>query len=188
MFNIAVEKPGHFIPWYNLFSACMKYEITIRPALVADAQLISDLANKIWWQAYASIISEDQIRFMLQEMYNPELLTHQINKRVPFYLAEADGQAYGFISALPREKQDKIYRIEKLYILKEMQGLGIGKKLISYIEEIARNKGFTTLELNVNRNNPAKHFYEKEGFKIIKKIDIPYHHCTLNDYLMQKSI
>src|SRR5690554_2616780 len=145
----------------------MKYQITIRTALATDAILISELANKIWWQAYASILSEEQIRFMLQEMYCPILLTAQISQRVPSYIADAGGQACGFISAIPKEKQDNIYRIEKLYILKETQGLGIGKKLIGHIENIARNRGFSTLELNVNRNNPAKFFYEKAGFKIV---------------------
>lgn len=166
----------------------MKYEITIRPALVVDAQLISNLANKIWRQAYASILSEEQISFMLKEIYEPAVLSSQISNGVPFHIAEYDNKAYGFISAMPKEKHPRIYRIEKLYILKEAQGLGIGKKLINRIEDLAKNKGSSTLELNVNRNNPATKFYEKEGFKIIKEADIPYHHFILNDYIMQKSI
>lgn len=166
----------------------MKNEITIRTALATDASLISELADKIWWQAYPSIISEEQIRFMLKEMYNANLLISQINEYATFYIAETDGQACGFISALPKEKQDKIYRIEKIYLLKEIRGLGIGKKLLNHVEEIARNRGFSILELNVNRNNPATKFYQKEGFKIVKEIDIPYHHFTLNDYVMQKRI
>jgi ribosomal protein S18 acetylase RimI-like enzyme len=163
-------------------------KVNIRTGLSSDALLIGELANKIWWQAYPSIISEEQIRFMLKEMYNPALLISQINEYAPFYIAETDDQACGFISALPKEKQDKIYRIEKIYLLKEIRGQGIGKKLINHVEEIARNRGFSILELNVNRNNPATKFYQKEGFKIVKEIDIPYHHFTLNDYVMQKRI
>lgn len=166
----------------------MKYEINIRAALAADAQLISKLANKIWWLAYFPILTEEQIRFMLKEMYDQAVLSSQINNGTLFNIVESDNKACGFISAMPKENPSKIYRIEKLYLLKEVQGLGIGKKLISHIEGIARNRGFSILELNVNRSNPAKHFYEKEGFKIVKEIDIPYHHFTLNDYIMQKSI
>lgn len=166
----------------------MKHQITIRTAQATDASLINELANKIWWQAYPTIISEQQIHFMLQEMYRPDFLSAKIKEGVPFYIAELDGQACGFISALPKENHSVIYRIEKIYIQKESQGLGIGKKLINYIEEIVKNKGFTTLELNVNRNNPAKYFYQKEGFKIVEEVDIPYHHFILNDYIMQKTI
>ncbi len=163
-------------------------KVNIRTALATEAMLISDLANEIWWQAYSSILSEEQISFMLKEIYDPALLTRQIKEGDLFHIAESDNKACGFISAMPKEKQSEIYRIEKLYILKEAQGLGIGKKLIGNIEEIARNKGFSALELNVNRNNPASKFYEKVGFKIVKEVDIPYHHFTLNDYIMLKSI
>lgn len=176
---------GLFYLPYNYLTVI---KVNIRSALATDALLISELANKIWWQAYASIISEEQIRFMLKEMYEPAFLSSQINKGIPFYIAELDNKACGFISALPKEKQDKIYRIEKIYLLKETQGLGIGKKLINHVEEIAKNRGFSTLELNVHRNNPATKFYQKEGFKIVKEVDIPYHHFILNDYIMQKGI
>lgn len=162
--------------------------INIRTAVPTDALLISELANKIWWQAYSTILSEEQIHFMLKEMYGPAFLTAKIKDGVPFYIAEMDGQACGFISALAKDNESEIYRIEKLYVLVEVQGLGIGKKLINDIAEIAKSEGFATLELNVNRNNPARHFYEKEGFKIIEEVDIPYHHFTLNDYIMHKNI
>ena len=160
----------------------------IRVALATDALLISELANKIWWQAYSSILSNEQITVMLTEMYDPEILSTQINKGILFYIAEYKGKACGFISATPKDNHLQIYRIEKLYILKEAQGLGVGKQLIKHIEELASKRGFSTIELNVNRNNPAVKFYEKQGFNIIKEIDIPYHHFTLNDYIMQKSI
>lgn len=162
--------------------------VNIRTALATDALLISDLAIKIWWQAYPSILSEEQISFMLKEMYNPALLRHQINEGVPFHIAELNTNASGFISAMPKENQRQIFRIEKLYILKEAQGIGLGKKLILHVQELAKNNGFTTLELNVNRNNPALKFYDKEGFRIVKEVDIPYHQFLLNDYVMQKSI
>ena len=47
---------------------------------------------------------------------------------------------------------------------------------------------FSTLELNVNRNNPAKDFYAKNGFKIVEEIDIPLDKFWLNDYVMTKNI
>lgn len=174
--------------FYLLIIIISVNKVNIRTALATDASLISDLANKIWWQAYESILSEEQILFMLKDMYDPAVLSSQISNGVLFDIVEYANKAYGFISTMPKEKHSGIYRIEKIYILKEAQGLGIGKKLINHVEEIAREKGFTTLELNVNRNNPAIGFYEKEGFKIVKEVNIPYHHFILNDYIMQKSI
>jgi ribosomal protein S18 acetylase RimI-like enzyme len=41
------------------------------------------------------------------------------------------------------------------------------------------------LDLNVNRNNQAKHFYEKIGFNVIREEDIPIGPYWMNDYVMR---
>lgn len=48
--------------------------------------------------------------------------------------------------------------------------------------------GAKRLVLNVNRNNPTVHFYEKLGYTIGEIIDIPYYDFVLNDYIMVKSL
>jgi ribosomal protein S18 acetylase RimI-like enzyme len=42
--------------------------------------------------------------------------------------------------------------------------------------------------LNVNRNNEAKEFYKKLGFKIIREEDIPIGQYWMNDYVMRLTI
>lgn len=47
----------------------------------------------------------------------------------------------------------------------------------------------TVLELNVNRQNKARIFYEKFGFVIVEEKDIPIGNgYFMNDYVMQKVI
>jgi hypothetical protein len=41
------------------------------------------------------------------------------------------------------------------------------------------------LDLNVNRFNPAQHFYKKLGFKIIGEEDVPIGQYFMNDYVMR---
>ncbi|HCX57958.1 MAG TPA: GNAT family N-acetyltransferase, partial [Sphingobacterium sp.] len=69
-----------------------------------------------------------------------------------------------------------------------VQGKGFGKALIDFASQKTRLKGKGILELNVNRNNPAYHFYLKQGFEVIETIDIPYYDYVLNDYVMQKEV
>jgi ribosomal protein S18 acetylase RimI-like enzyme len=166
----------------------MENSILLRPALVNDATVISTLADKIWRQVYTPILSKEQIDCMLREIYDPEFISKQIRVGIAFAIAEVNRKPVGFTSFMPKENESAIYRIEKLYILPEYQGLGIGKKMLKYVEKIAKTKAYTILELNVNRNNPAINFYEKVGFKITRKIDISYHNFILNDFIMQKSI
>jgi ribosomal protein S18 acetylase RimI-like enzyme len=52
-----------------------------------------------------------------------------------------------------------------------------------------KQKGATSLLLNVNRNNPTKGFYEKLGFTVIKEEDIDIGNgYFMNDYVMEKKV
>ena len=161
---------------------------TLRYCTVSDAEDISAIANKSWWAAYATFIPEEQISLMLKEMYNLSVLRKNMKEGIGFIIIELDTKPVGFVSFTPKTNSTKIYRIEKLYLLEEAQGFGLGKALIDEVARMAKQKGFKSLELNVNRKNTAYTFYIKQGFKNVKKVDIPYHHFTLNDYIMQKEI
>jgi hypothetical protein len=48
--------------------------------------------------------------------------------------------------------------------------------------------GKHTLDLNVNRYNKAKSFYEKMGFAVAYEEDIPIGKYWMNDFVMRKEI
>lgn len=161
---------------------------TFKYCTVADAERINAIAHKSWWSTYATFLPEEQIDFMLNELYNPAVLRKQIEEGIGFLIIELESQPVGFVSFTRKADSTKIFRIEKLYLLKEAQGCGLGKALVDEVAELAKQDGFEFLELNVNRSNPAYHFYIKQGFTVVKEVDIPYYHFTLNDYILQKEV
>jgi ribosomal protein S18 acetylase RimI-like enzyme len=73
--------------------------------------------------------------------------------------------------------------------LPSQQGRGTGRFIIEQLIKAMRAKGATHLQLNVNRNNAAKNFYEKLGFEVIRQEDIDIGNgYWMNDYVMQKTI
>lgn len=71
-------------------------------------------------------------------------------------------------------------------MLPEQQGLGTGKMLLEYVINKAKGAGASLLELNVNRNNKAKSFYEKNGFIVFRQEDIDIDNgYFMNDYVMR---
>ena len=55
------------------------------------------------------------------------------------------------------------------------------------VTEEIKTLGGVSLQLNVNRNNKAKEFYERQGFAVIKEEDIDIGNGYLmNDYVMEK--
>jgi len=162
--------------------------MNIRKANISDIPLIRSLAERIWAESYRDILSAEQIRYMLQDMYSTEALSMQMNEGANFVMPEDGATPFGFASFSPDLHRTGILRIHKLYLLKEAQGKGAGKALLAYISNEARNGNCSVIELNVNRSNPAYYFYLKEGFKVTEEVNIPYRKFVLDDYVMQKEI
>jgi len=159
----------------------------IRFAQESDLETIHFLAEEIWWNTYKGILSDEQISFMLQDMYSLEALRTQLRENTLFILAEENNEAQAFASYSNNSKE-KICKIHKLYIHPSQQGKGLGRKLLAFIENEAKGQKLDILELNVNSENPAYNFYLKSGFEVFKEIDIPYHQYILNDYIMRRAI
>lgn len=159
--------------------------ITIALAEQTDIRSISNMAYIIWPDAYGDILSKDQIDFMLEKSYSIEGLAESMVNGQFFYILKEEGVAQGFVALKTLENK---LRIEKLYLMPHVQGKGFGKAMIDFAAEKAHAKGKGILELNVNRYNPAYHFYLKQGFFVTDTLDTPYYDYVLNDYVMQKEI
>lgn len=160
----------------------------IRKAAESDISAISELAEKIWWPSYRNIISDEQISFMLNEMYSAKSLVEQMHSGVEFMIVERDNLPLAFAGFSETDTENQVFKLHKLYVLPTEQGRGTGRKLIEHVSSLAKAKGGNILELNVNRGNPAHHFYSKIGFDIYQTVDINYHHFVLNDYVMRKKL
>lgn len=157
----------------------------IRPASVADIPVLQRLADATWWATYRNIISDEQIRYMLGQMYSPKALEQQmIVQGHRFLLARHGGRYAGFASFSLRDPRSSVFRLHKLYVRPDVQGAGLGRKLILAVERAAKEEGAKHIELNVNRANPALHFYERLGYRIQQVVDIPYGPYWLNDYVL----
>jgi GNAT superfamily N-acetyltransferase len=161
--------------------------IAIRKASTSDIELINQLAHEIWWDTYKTVIPDEQITFMLSKMYSLVALEEQMNKDITFLILAYEGVDEGF-AAYAKHDIDKSYKLEKLYLSKTQHGKGLGRFLISRVEENVKFLGASFLYLNVNRNNNAFSFYQKVGYEVIETVDIPYFDFILNDYVMRKEL
>ncbi|PWA09117.1 GNAT family N-acetyltransferase [Flavobacterium laiguense] len=162
--------------------------ITIVSATANDYQTIRDIAHQTWPIAYGEILPKVQLDYMLGAFYNDEALKDSVvNIGHRFVLAKEGELTLGFASYEHHYNQKPQTKIHKIYILPEIQGKGIGKTVIDFIENLAKENHSTTLTLNVNRSNKALHFYQKLGFQIVGEVDIELDHGYLmEDYVMEK--
>lgn len=160
----------------------------IRTATVKDVSLIQDIASRVWPQTYSAIISGDQIKYMLDMMYSADSLREQMTeKNCEFILVQSTEQSFGFASFSSFDNE--LFRLHKLYVDIAAQGLGLGVMLLNEVARRSADRGGSVLELNVNKYNKAKTFYEKNGFTIFREevIDIG-NGFVMDDFVMRKSL
>ena len=158
--------------------------LTLRRAFEKDIPLIRDLSLKVWPQTYSTILSAEQIDYMLEMMYSERSLATQMKEKHEFLIVSDGNEPIGFASYSLLE--NGIYKLHKIYILPGLQRKGAGKFVIRELVNAIARKGGKSLQLNVNRNNTAKDFYEKLGFGIIREEDIDIGNgYFMNDYVME---
>lgn len=163
--------------------------IKIIEATSKDISIIQDIAYKTWPDTYRSILSKDQLDYMLKMMYSDKLLLEQINRNVLFFLAYEEDICLGFASSENNYQNKNVTRLHKLYVLPEAQGKQIGKLLIDKVIAIAKENKSEVVSLNVNKFNKAYTFYLKMGFEIVAEEDLEIGHGYLmEDYKMEKRL
>lgn len=157
-----------------------------RKATIYDVDIIFGLADRIWRNHYISIISIEQIEYMLNKMYSSQSLIKQMNDGHNFILVYDSEIPIGYISYSSND--DKNFFLHKFYVDSSIQNKGIGSLLFDYVLKSIENA--KTIELTVNRQNfKAINFYFKHGFKIksVEDFDIGNGYF-MNDFVMQKVI
>ena len=150
-----------------------------------EVTVISDLAEKIWPDTFKEILTEEQIRYMLDWMYNPTELICQIENGHQFYLLKIDQKPLGFIGVQVNYPEPTQLKIHKLYVLPEVQGTGGGKLLFQQAVHVAKENECDSILLNVNRFNKAVGFYKHIGFQILKEENIDIGNgYWMEDYVM----
>ena len=164
--------------------------IPVNKVGIESIPVIQDLAERAWKIAYASIISTEQMKYMLDLFYSEASLKKQMQDGHQFILAKDHNIPVGFASySIKSPDEPDTYRLHKIYIDPQQQGKGIGKLLIGFIINDISTYDAANLELNVNRHNKALDFYQKIGFKIVKEEDINIGNgYFMNDYILNLTL
>ena len=163
--------------------------LTLRQADQSDIYVIHEMAQLVFPDSYRHILSTAQLEYMLDWMYSIPNIRKQMESGHLFFIAYHDNELCGYAS-IEQETAD-VFHLQKLYVLPHFQGAhcgsGLFKKLIDHIK--TSHPEPCRLELNVNRHNKAKLFYERMGMAVITEGDFPIgNDYYMNDYIMGMEI
>ncbi len=160
---------------------------SVRKATVKDIPLIRELTFAIWPQTYASLLTQQQIDYMLEMMYSESSLQQQMETDgITFIIIYEKETPVAF--AAYNETKPQVWKLHKIYVLASQQGKGMGKFIIHFIVDEIKQQDAKALQLQVKRDNPAQHFYNKLGFEIIETADFDIGNgYFMKDYIMELS-
>lgn len=160
-------------------------DITLQPILTSDSKELYALMEEIYPPAY-HLFWKDDCSWYINSQYSQENVLQELNQQnAEYYFIEYKGKKVGnfrFIwdEKLERGSSEKEVKLHRIYLHKNIQGKGIGKLILQWLEKKAIQKKYEILWLDaMNKKEQAFRFYEKLGYSY-------YSHNFLDFDLLKK--
>lgn len=167
-----------------------KASIVIRPLETRDFPAVADLARRIWLAHYATIITREQIEYMLGDRFTPQNLQAYLARDTRWMdVMERQDVLAGYCSYARTPLAHEL-KLEQLYLLPELHGRGLGRRMLVHVEDQARRLGCSSIMLQVNkRNDKAIRTYRRADYQVREEIVVDIGRgFVMDDYVMAKRL
>ena len=106
-----------------------------------DIAVTEKLAREIWNEHYVKIIGQPHVDYMLDKFQSRKAITAQISEGYEYFLVVCNDDYSGY-AALAPENQPSTILLSKIYLKKSSRGLGIGREMIRFLENICKQRNF----------------------------------------------
>lgn len=153
-------------------------------------EIVRNIAGRVWPQTFANILSAEQIRYMMNMMYSPQVMEKELQNGVHFEIIKIDSEPCGYISYSAYEDHPGVAKLHKVYLLPGFHSLGLGQAMLEEAQKKCREAGFDHILLTVNKHNErAIRAYRRNGFEITASVATPIGSgYFMDDYIMQKAL
>lgn len=173
----------------------MRITPQIRPATVADAEKLTELAARTFYDAFADMNTEENMKAYMSKAFTVEQLTSELSDPLAkFLLAETDGVIVGYAKLVSGEipacitGQNPI-ELARLYIDKSCLGTGVGNDLMQASLNEARSLGHRSIYLGVwEHNHRAQSFYFRWNFRVVGSHIFQMGGDAQMDWLMEREL
>jgi len=144
----------------------------IRRALPADTPAVAAIGRATFATAFGHLYWPADLEAFLDEAHNLERTARDLaDPRCALWLAEADGEAVGYVLAGPcdlphPEVSPECGELKRIYVTSDAQGGGLGSRLMITALEWLERDGPRRLWIGVwSGNEGARRLYERLGFE-----------------------
>ena len=169
-------------------------QVNIKIATVKDSGILAQIGSRTFFETYFNQNDKANIDSYIKKTFNKKRINSEIkNKSSIFLVVSSNDSVIGYIklrsNKKPKGLNKKAIEIERMYLVKEFIGRGIGKIIMKKCLNIARDKNYETLWLGVwKRNTSAINFYKKFGFQEFGFHKFKFGNKQHNDLLFKKEL
>jgi diamine N-acetyltransferase len=152
--------------------------------------MLAKVARTIWISHYATIISLQQIEYMLSNRFTVDSLRRYVaNADRWMEVLHVSGDIVGYCSYALTSTLGEM-KLEQLYLLPALHGRGLGRLMLEHVERRSQQQGCSTLMLQVNkRNEKAINVYGRAGFFVRHEVVVDIGNgYVMDDYIMEKRL
>jgi len=146
-------------------------DIEIKQLIITDLDQLQRISRQTFSETFNSCNTEANMRKYLDEDFSAEKLSTELrDKNALFFFAMHSNRVIGYLKinfgpAQTESQEEEGIEVERLYVLSEFYGKGVGQLLLDKSKEIALQKSADYLWLGVWEHNArAISFYKKNGF------------------------
>lgn len=150
--------------------------IEIVKAKIEDAELLEYLGRKTFFDSQWNCAPPEDVEYFLNTSYAKEKFIEGLqNSKNNFHLIYYNGEIAGYSNivincANVHVKENRVSKLDRLYLLEDFQGLKLGNTLYNFNIELSKrynNKGVWLVVWDGNYS--AIDFYKKRGFTEVGK-------------------
>lgn len=135
--------------------------LIIREVQPADIPALAQLHVTTWNDTYAPMMSGPPVS--VREAQWREAFDQSPKRWFAFVVVQPDGRLIGFAKGVLPDKADGPGELNKLFLLREYQRLGIGRRLLTLVAKRFLDLGVTSMSAYVSPENPSGRFFERMG-------------------------
>jgi len=145
--------------------------IILKPILNSDTKTLFQLMKEIYPLAY-SHFWEDKGAWYLNSQYSEKNILKELSqKNTDYYFVIYKNEIVGNFRIIWDEKLDGLsikrqVKLHRLYLHQKIHGKGIGKQLVSWLEEKSKHKNYKAIWLDtMDTKLQAFEFYKNLGYQ-----------------------
>ena len=167
--------------------------VQIKRAIASEAEAVAEIGRQTFYETWKAVNTEEDLQLYMNQAFDPGKIKKELDQPdiTTYLFIYANGKMAGY-AKLRNDRTHplltgKCIELERIYVLKEFQGIKAGKALMDECMGIASGDGYVCIWLGVNQENfKAINFYKRYGFEVFGTKQFKLGNAVDEDFLMKK--